>query len=304
MSLWNGLCRIALGVLAVLAFAGPVEARTVEHAIGRTEVPDAPKRIVVLTNEGTEALLALGIRPVGAVKSWLGDPWYEHIEAGMDGATVVGTEHAPNLELIAALKPDLILGNKMRQEELYPLLSAIAPTVFSTTLRGRWQENFALYAEAVGRAEEGKRILAAFETRTRTLAERLGERLSERVSLVRFMPAAARIYYKDTFAGRILDQIGFARPAAQDKDAFADQVTKERIPDMEGDRLFYFVYETGDGKALGAEREWTAEPLWQKLQVVQQGRVHRVSDAVWNTAGGVIAANRLLDDLERIYGLH
>ena len=37
------------------------------------------KRVVILTNEGTEALLALGVKPVGAVQSWLGDPWYDHI---------------------------------------------------------------------------------------------------------------------------------------------------------------------------------------------------------------------------------
>ena len=30
---------------------------TVEHAMGKTEVPANPKRVVILTNEGTEALL-------------------------------------------------------------------------------------------------------------------------------------------------------------------------------------------------------------------------------------------------------
>ena len=45
----------------------------VEHAMGKTEVPANPKRVVILTNEGTEALLELGVKPVGAVKSWTGD---------------------------------------------------------------------------------------------------------------------------------------------------------------------------------------------------------------------------------------
>lgn len=46
---------------------------SVEHAMGTTEIKGTPKRIVVLTNEGTEALLALGIQPVGAVQSWVGN---------------------------------------------------------------------------------------------------------------------------------------------------------------------------------------------------------------------------------------
>ncbi|AIE61250.1 Fe3+-siderophore achromobactin ABC transporter periplasmic protein [Bacillus methanolicus MGA3] len=104
---------------------------TVEHAMGTTKLEKTPKRVVVLTNEGTEALLALGVKPVGAVQSWLGDPWYDHIKNDMEGVEVVGVEHEVNLEKIAALKPDLIIGNKLRQEAVYDKLSAIAPTVFS-----------------------------------------------------------------------------------------------------------------------------------------------------------------------------
>ena len=52
---------------------------TVEHAMGKTTIKGTPKRVVILTNEGTEALLAMGVTPVGAVKSWTGDPWYKHI---------------------------------------------------------------------------------------------------------------------------------------------------------------------------------------------------------------------------------
>ena len=121
--------------------------------------------------------------------------------------------------------------------------------------------------------------------------------------LIRFMPGLTRIYFKDTFPGMIFDQIGIARPAVQDKQGFADDVTKERIPDFDGDRLFYFVYETGNGKASKQSEEWLAEPLWQNLPVVKAGKAVAVDDAVWNTAGGVIAANLLLDDIARVYGV-
>lgn len=117
---------------------------TVKHAMDTTEIKGTPKRIVVLTNEGTEALLSLGIKPVGAVQSWLGNPWYDHIKDEMKDVEVVGTESEVNLEKIAALKPDLIIGNKIRQEKVYDKLSQIAPTVFAETLRGDWKENFSL----------------------------------------------------------------------------------------------------------------------------------------------------------------
>ena len=90
---------------------------TVEHAMGKTEVPANPKRVVILTNEGTEALLELGVKPVGAVKSWTGDPWYPHIKDKMKDVKVVGDEGQVNVETIASLQPDLIIGNKMRHEK-------------------------------------------------------------------------------------------------------------------------------------------------------------------------------------------
>lgn len=274
---------------------------TIQHAMGETKIPKTPERVVILTNEGTEALLALGVKPVGAVQSWVGDPWYPHIKAEMEGVKNVGTESQPNIELIASLKPDLIIGNKMRVEKIYEQLSKIAPTVYSQELRGEWKNNFRLYAEAVNKKEKGAEVLAAFDSRVEDLKKKAGDKLKMKVSLVRFMPATARIYYNDTFAGIIFKQIGIARPANQDIPKFADDVTKERIPQMEGDLLFYFTYETGDGKATKLEEEWLKDPLWNNLNVVKNKKAFKVNDSIWNTAGGVKAANLLLDELYKIY---
>jgi iron complex transport system substrate-binding protein len=293
---------IAASTLAML-LSGAATAREITHAMGVTDVPDNPQRIVVLTNEGTEALLAIGITPVGAAKSWLGDPWYDHIAGQMVDVTMVGEESAVNLEVLVSLEPDLILGTKQRHEEIYEQLSAIAPTVISERLRGDWKINMALYSDAAGKADEGKAALDAFDARVAAISSALGDHLAEEISIARFMSGQARIMFKDSFSGILLAQLGFHRPAAQDKDEFAEEITKERIPEFEGDRLFYFTYETGNGEGDTQKADWLADPLWQNLGVVKAGNVHEVSDAIWNTAGGIIAGNLLLDDIETIYGL-
>ncbi|MFZ5945912.1 MAG: ABC transporter substrate-binding protein [Bacillota bacterium] len=277
------------------------ETRIIEHAMGRTEIPGTPQRVVILTNEGTEALLALGVKPVGAVQSWTGNPWYEHIAKDMEGVTVVGLESQVNLEAIAALKPDLIIGNKMRQEKVYDQLNAIAPTVFADTLRGKWQVNFELYAKALNKEAEGKQVMADFEQRINDFKTKAGDKLTTEVSVVRFMPGKTRIYYKDTFSGVIFEQIGLARPAAQNKNTFAEEITMERIPEMEGDILFYFTYEQGNGEASKTEQEWLNNPLFKNLNVVKSEKAYKVDDVIWNTAGGVKAANLLLDDLNKFF---
>jgi iron complex transport system substrate-binding protein len=58
--------------------------------------------------------------------------------------------------------------------------------------------------------------------------------------------------------------------------------------------FFYYTYETGDDKASAIEKDYINDPLFKNLSVSKKGNVHKVSDAVWNTAGGVLAANLML----------
>lgn len=276
------------------------ESYTVTHAMGETTIKGEPKRIVVLTNEGVEALLAMGVTPVGAVEAYTGDTWYEHTAEQLKDTKPVGKESEPSLEAIAALKPDLIIGNKMRHEKVYEQLSKIAPTVFAETLRGDWQENFKLYSKAINKEEVGQEKLDAYNNRIEDMKASLGDKTQQEVSMVRFMAGDVRIYHKDTFSGVILEQLGFARPAEQDVADFAERgVTKERIPAMDGDILFYFTYETGDKEATKLEEEWINDPLFQNLEVAKANKVFKVDDTIWNTAGGYLAAQLMLDDLEK-----
>ncbi len=203
---------IPLLTLALSAVSGAALAGNVQHAMGRTTTPDNPQRIVVLTTEGTEAVLALGIKPVGAANGRAvnarGSVWYAHVADWLDGVEPLGEERAVNLEQIAALEPDLILGNRQRHEGVYDQLSAIAPTVLSNRLRGDWRKNFELYAEALGKKDEGAAVLAAFDKRVAELSDALGAQKDETLSVIRFMPGQIRIYQRDSFSGDVLARLG------------------------------------------------------------------------------------------------
>ncbi|MET3193812.1 iron-siderophore ABC transporter substrate-binding protein [Bacillus sp. OAE603] len=275
---------------------------TIKHAMGTTKIPADPKKVVILTNEGTEALLALGVKPVGAVQSWTGKPWYDHISKDMDGVEVVGLESEVSLETIAGLEPDLIIGNKMRQEKVYEQLNAIAPTVMAETLRGDWQENFKFYAKVLNKEAEGKKILDDYAKRVEEVKTNLGDKVNNEISMVRFMGADVRIYHLDTFSGVVLNQLGFKRPESQNVNDFAEKgVTKERIPAMDGDYIFYFTYETDTESGAKFEKEFTEDPLFKKLNASKNGHVYKVSDVIWNTAGGIKAAYLMLDDIEKTF---
>lgn len=272
--------------------------RTIVHAMETTELVGTPERVVILTQEGTEALLELGVIPVGAVNSGLGDGWFPHIADQMQGVTELGDESQPNLELILSLQPDLIIGNKVRHEQIYAQLKEIAPTVFSSDLAGRWQENFDFYAQALNKVAEGEAAIAAYQVHVEEAKAKLGDKLSMEVSIVRFLPQAVRIYQKDTFAGVILQDLGFARPASQDVDNFMEVIEKERIEALDGDVMFHFNADYDEEKAGTKNQEaWMADPLFANLKVAQNNAVFKVDEVIWNLSGGIKSANLLIDQI-------
>ncbi|MBC6972916.1 iron-siderophore ABC transporter substrate-binding protein [Bacillus sp. Xin] len=277
----------------------------IKHAMGETTITGTPKRVVVLTNEGAEALLSVGVTPVGATKPRAGDEWYPHLAKELRDTKVVGTERDVNLEAIMKLKPDLIIGNKMRHEKVYEQLKEIAPTVYAETLRGDWKENFALYTKAVHKEKEGNKALDDYKKRIEGLKEKLGDKVDSKVSIIRFVPGDVRIYQKNSFSGVVLNDIGFKRPPLQDKDDFAIKgVTKEQIPNMDGDYLFYFTSDKdADKKNAGntIAKEWTEDPLFKQLQASKNNKVFEVDEVIWNTAGGIKAANLMLEDIEKYF---
>ncbi|HWD01372.1 MAG TPA: ABC transporter substrate-binding protein [Amycolatopsis sp.] len=106
------------------ADVGPgVFPRTVTHALGKTKIEKAPTRVVVLDSGELDDVLALGITPVGMATTagQTGVPSY--LSDRVKGIPTIGDINNLNLEKIAALRPDLILGSKLRANDLYPQLS-------------------------------------------------------------------------------------------------------------------------------------------------------------------------------------
>lgn len=270
--------------------------RVVKHAMGETTVPANPQRVVVLDTGELDSALALGVKPVGAVSATQGGSFPSYLADQTEGITNVGTIQQPNLEAIIALKPDLILSSKLRHEAIYPQLSQIAPTVFTEAVGVVWKENLKLHAEALGKTAEAQKLMDDYTTRLDEFKAKLGDRLANtKVSTVRFLSGGkVRIYMKQSFIGTVLQDAGLPRPAAQDKDVFAEEVSKERIPDMDGDVMFVTTFGPGDETALTT---FQSDPLWSQLSVVKANQVYAVPDDYWMLGIGILAANRVVDDL-------
>ncbi|MGW2205491.1 ABC transporter substrate-binding protein [Streptomyces sp. NPDC001774] len=267
--------------------------RTLTHALGTTEITAAPKRVVVLDVGELDNVVSLGIKPVGYAPSEGDDgiPTYLKKDAGAPKS--VGTINNLNLEAIANLEPDLILGSQLRAADKYDELSKIAPTVFSIRPGFTWKENYLLNAAALDRTADAKAKLAAYETRAKQLGTDIGPDKPS-VSMVRYLPGKIRLYAKASFIGTILEDAGLPRPANQRIDDLAAEISPEKIDQADADWIFTGVY--GDPKATKRDTA-QANPLWKNLTAVKAGRAKDVPDETWYLGLGVTAANSVLDDL-------
>ncbi|MEH1860342.1 MAG: ABC transporter substrate-binding protein [Nostoc sp.] len=287
----------------------PVPVHLVQHAMGQTLVPVHPQRVVVIQRWLVQIPLALGVKLVGApgLALTLQGLGLDNKHLGIED---IGAPFSPtNLEKVMTLKPDLILGTIDENRENYSLLSHIAPTVLvKMPNSGDWKQSFMPAAKALGQTETAKRVIDKYNARIAKFKEKMGSQLKKtRVSVVRLSPKLIHATTKGSFSGVILEDAGLIRPPSQNLDAIGTKkkegnpvgysISPEVLTQIDGDVLFILRYGFKDpAESQSVLHQLMAEPLWSKLNVVRQGKIHIVDEFCW-LAGSYLSANRVLDDL-------
>lgn len=275
---------------------------TVSTAMGKVKVPDNPKRVVVLDTAELDSAITLGVKPVGATRSDVESGFLSYLPKDqVKGIKDVGAIAAPNLEAVAALKPDLILTNKVRDGQRYEQLKQIAPTVMTENTGYPWKENFQVHADALGKKAEAKKVVDAYDTHVGEVTKAVGgakKAAGTDVNVVRFIEGAdIRIYGKKNYIGTILADVGVGRPAITDKatDGFSYDVSPEKIDLADADVIFTSTY--GDPKKA-KQTETLNSGLWRNLKATKDDRVNKVQDELWIQGIGYTAADKILDELQ------
>lgn len=298
-----GVCFLLLSCFQGQLFAES-SSITVTHAMGTSEVPANPKRVVTLFQGATDSAVALGIKPVGVVESWAQKPIYEYLREDLQGVELVGLETQPNLEVIARLKPDVIIAAKARHEKIYGQLSQIAPTVMADTVYD-FRRSLVLTAEALGRQSKGEQIWQAWQKRTASFREQLNTQQKQWPLTASVLNARAdhmRIYLHESYAGAVLDDIGFASPMPDHQGWGIKLKTKEALPSVNAD-VFFVVFDRNDGAIQQVFDDWSSHPLWKVLKAPRNDQVYQVDFVNWILSGGILGANLILDELSELYRL-
>ncbi|MFD9716195.1 ABC transporter substrate-binding protein [Streptomyces sp. NPDC059076] len=142
---------------------------SITHAKGKTVVPSKPKRVVALGYVDVALARALGAPIVGALKFSGGADGrnFPAVTPPLDEEVAVLDETKPNVEKIAALRPDLILmtSGQPTYQDAYSKLSAIAPTLGYRTKLAQDDptETTRLMGELLGEQKAATELIASSE---------------------------------------------------------------------------------------------------------------------------------------------
>ncbi len=252
---------------------------TIEHALGSTTIPAPPQRVVTIGWSDQDAVLALGVQPVGTTE-WFNEqpgaifPW---ATAAASGPTpeIVSNAGEINFEQVAALRPDLILAlyEGLDQSE-YDTLSKIAPTVAHSAqydaFGAPWQDMTLTAGRALGREQQAQELVTAVEQEFAAVRA-AHPQWAEMTMLVMATAEAGsyQVFSPQDPKARFFAELGFqTQPpwlAGRVQDNVAT-VSAEEFTLLDVDRLAW----TSDPDLLQVLQN---DPIYNRLEVVRSGRV-------------------------------
>ncbi|WP_434451622.1 ABC transporter substrate-binding protein [Lentzea sp. E54] len=284
---------------------------TVEHAMGRTEIPARPKTVAALDTSYIDATLALetdlvaythysGLGP-GKYPDYIAADWEKYAK----NAQPVGDLMQPDLEKLAGISPELIVSAKVRHAEIYDKLTRIGPTVFSDSTGLTWKENIRLLGRSLGREDLANTKISAYEARAKKVGDAIRAKAAKNpsVSLVRFVAGeqTVRLYTENSFPGTVLfKDAGLARPDGQPtSEKIAVYLSQEQLSSVDADRILTSTWADPKNESQKIKEQYSANPLWAQLK----GQKQEVRDLVWIASVSLQGAHAMLDELARGFGV-
>nr|BFE28107.1 iron-siderophore ABC transporter substrate-binding protein [Actinomadura rugatobispora] len=256
-----GALLLSLGLVAACGDDEPAETSagggsggaypvTLTHKLGTATIEKKPERIVALGEVDQDALLALGVQPVGmteltGVQPDGLAPWTASKVTGTKPTLLKPAESGFNLEEIAKLRPDLILaGGDFTIDKEYAKLKELAPTTAYQTgpAEDSWQDITRQVAQAVGLKAEGDKLVADVEAKIGSVKTAHPELNGKGFAFTSVMPSGniAVMKSKDDTSVKMLEQFGMKLPdtlATLPGEGFAAELSMEKVSVLDVDVL-------------------------------------------------------------------
>jgi iron complex transport system substrate-binding protein len=247
---------------------------TVAHKFGSTTIKREPERVVTVGYTDQDAVLALGVVPVGVGDflggyKWRERPWAQAALKGADPPVVSAQEI--NFEAVAAQRPDLIVAvNAGLKQGDYDRLSKIAPTVAQSgefiDFGMPWEDQTLLVGKALGRSAQAREVIGQVHAKFAAARRAHPEFAGKTAILAYGGPDGYGAYATGDTRSRFLSDLGFKTPAKIDALAgksFYAQFSQEQFRLLDQDVVVMY----------GARADIVANPVVKRLDAVRDDRV-------------------------------
>lgn len=269
--IFQGLLGMLCVSLALLSMpAGAAETKVFENSFGRVEVPVSPRCIVSLHDFSlTTQLLELGIKPCGSTgrKKLFSDVLFRGAQERFDvtGIQYIGSHQSPDLEAIAALKPDLIIGLSYHAD-LKDKLSKIAPVVLLPSRESDIKTYAKELAELVGKQQRYEEMLREYQWVVSEFKKRVKDPSRITVTTLEVYTDGFQLIGRGGMDDVIAD-FGLGRVAAYREARQNVPYSLERIGDFDSDFIIDTYEELLDSETSTAA--FRQSPQWRNLFAVK-----------------------------------
>lgn len=272
--------------------------RTITHELGTTEISGKPQRVVALEFSFVQALDALDVVPVGITDDNQPKRIEQLLGKKIDFSSV-GTRLEPNLELVAALTPDLIIADELRHSAIYEQLSAIAPTIVLNSWEGSYEvikTSVVTIADALGEKQKGEQALAAHEAVIAGLVAKIPAGEKRRFLLAVANPDSMSLHTSASFTGSVFKAMGLT-PAIDSTDAVESGAGLERVIAVNPDVLL--VATDAGGTVFD---QWKGNSAFTNISAVKAGTIYEVDRNQFSRFRGLSTAEMIAREiLSKVY---
>ena len=277
---------------------------TIEHRFGKTTIESAPARVATVGFTDHDAVLALGVKPVG-VREWYGDkphatyPWAT-AALGDAKPAIIGDGSTVNYDALTLADPDLIIAiYSGATEDEYAKLAAIAPTIVQSGAfpdwAQPWKETTRQIGRALGQPAKADALVTGVEDKFASARAAHPELKGKTAAMGQFGDGAGTFYvlHPDDPKAGFLTELGLVIPKE-----IADLVVKESNEQFSFERLDYMDQDVAVWLAGFESPELVAEvrnhPVYGQLGVFKEKRDLFLEDGVdalsWSTVLSLPAA--------------
>lgn len=293
----NGLVVIlVLLVLSLHSISSLANTRVIQDEQGQFEITTIPQRIVVLEFSFVDALAAVGVSPVGVADDNDASRVIPEVRDLIQPWKSVGMRSQPSLEVIAVLKPDLIIADAERHRTVYQDLQRIAPTLLLKSRGETYLENLKS-AIKIGIAVDRKLPMELrIQQHQRAMIDFKNHlSLKETIQFAVVSEKGMWLHSPASYAGGVLSALGIASPIVAPTEKAYLPISFELLLKINPDWLLLGAYSHPN-----IVDDWQKNPLFNVLTSEKKKQIIAVLPELWSLNRGMLAAEKMAKNLEQI----